>query len=365
MSYRIEKLAKDKLTAWDNFCLASDEAWFWHTSGWLDYTLNYKPELNTRDFSFLVYKQDKIVAIIPLTIEDYEKNGRIAREFSFGGYAIPAPALANDLDKIEKDRTERSVIYDLIYKEIDRLAEENEIKKAWFRQTPLAPANLAKKNCHNQLMKYGFIDVSLNTQLIDLRKSQGDLWKNLRRNHRRNIKKADKFNTAIYDQTNISADIFKAYKTLHYKAAGRQTRPDKTFALMYNWLRNGAAFLVAVEFQDKVIGFEYYSIYKNNVYGFSAANNPEYEQDYPIRHLLEWQAILWMKQQKFGFYEIGLQQYGATLFDLPDKKQLDICHFKKGFGGFTAPWFMGEKFYDKDYFLTVYYDRVKKYAEKL
>lgn len=364
MSHKIEKLTKDKLTDWDSFCLASDEAWFWHTSGWLEYTLNYKLELNARNLSFLIYKRDKIAAVIPLTVEDYEKNGHVRREFSFGGYALPAPALANDLDKIEKDRTERSLIYDLIYGEIDRLAAEHEIKRAWFRQTPLAPANLAGKNRYNQLVKYGFIDVSLNTQLIDLSKSEALLWKDLRRNHRRNIKKADKFKTVIYDQASISPEIFKFYKVMHYKAAGRQTRPDKTFDLMLEWLKQGLAFLVAVQFDNKLIGFEYYSIYKNSVYGFSAANDPEYEKDYPIRHLLEWQAILWMKRQKFDFYEIGLQQYGATLFDFPDKKQLDISHFKKGFGGLTVPWFMGEKYYDKNYFLTAYRERLKKYAEK-
>ena len=26
-----------------------------------------------------------------------------------------------------------------------------------------------------------------------------------------------------------------------------------------------------------------------------------------------------------------------------------VSLFKRGFGGFTVPWFMGEKYYDKDY----------------
>ena len=148
---------------------------------------------------------------------------------------------------------------------------------------------------------------------------------------------------------------------MHHKAAGRQTRPDATFALMHDWIKKDLAFLAVVEFNGQAIGYEYYNVYKNNVYGSSAANDPDFGH-LPIRHFLEWQAILWMKARGFSFYDIGLQQFGPTLFDFPDKKQLDISHFKKGFGGFTAPWFMGEKYYSQEYFSEIYRDRISKYA---
>lgn len=365
MGFEIVKLTEEKHKAWNNFCLISDDAWFWHTTDWLNYTLNYQPALKTKNLSFLVYKQKIIKAIIPLTLEIYSRAGKNYNEFTFGGFAIPAPALANKMVRIEKDRSEEDLVNELIFKEIDRLAEDYKVMRVWLRQTPLAPSYLNKKIFINNLIKLGFMDVSLNTRLIDLHRSEDDLWKDLRRNHRRNIRKAEKFQVLIYAQKDITKEIFSAYKALHKKAAGRQTRPDITFDLMYDWLERNLAFLAAVKFENKFIGFEYYSVYKNNVYGFSAANDPDYEKDYPIRHLLEWEAILWMKKNNFDFYEIGLQQFGALLHDFPDKKQLDISHFKKGFGGFLVPWFMGEKFYDKEYFLTVYQERIKKYADYL
>lgn len=149
---------------------------------------------------------------------------------------------------------------------------------------------------------------------------------------------------------------------MHHRAAGRKTRPDNTFSMMYDWLTKDLAFLAAVELNGQPVGFEYYNVYKNNVYGSSAANDPDFGH-LPIRHFLEWKAILWMKQKGFSFYEIGLQQYGATLFDFPDKKQIDIAHFKRGFGGLTVPWFMAEKYYDKDYFLNTQRDRINRYAD--
>jgi len=33
---------------WEAFCGTSPDAWFWHTSGWLEYTLNYRPELKSK-----------------------------------------------------------------------------------------------------------------------------------------------------------------------------------------------------------------------------------------------------------------------------------------------------------------------------
>jgi len=84
MSFTVEKLTKEKHKEWDNFCLLSDEAWFWHTSGWLTYTVNYRPSLNTKDFSFFVLKEGKIKAVVPLMLESHKsESGEDFLEFSF------------------------------------------------------------------------------------------------------------------------------------------------------------------------------------------------------------------------------------------------------------------------------------------
>lgn len=352
---KIIALTKDLYEAWDKFCLESNDAWLWHTTDWLEYTLNLRPSLKTQNYGFFVYKGDRIVAIVPLALETKEFGGNNYREFSFDGAAIPVPALDNALNDEEID-----VVHEYIFNEIDRLAVLNKVASASFRQVPIANSSLFKRRPFNYLLKYGFVDISLNTQLIDLNKSEADLWDNLRRNHRRNIKKDCGLKTLIFTAENVTRDIFTNYKEMHHKAAGRKTRPDITFELMYNWIKQGTAFLVVVVFNDKQVGFEYYSVYKNNVYGFSAANDPEYEY-LPIRHLLEWKAILWMRGQGFSYYEIGLQQYGILPHNFPDKKQKDISHFKKGFGGFAVSIFMGEKYYSKKYCRNIFNSRKEKF----
>jgi Acetyltransferase (GNAT) domain len=351
----IIELTADKYGLWDNFCLNSNDAWFWHTSAWLGYTVNFKPQLRTKSLSFFVYGQDRILACVPLTMESKELSGEIFNEFSFGGDAIPAPIYNNDLVADEV-----VTIQEYIFREIDRLARRNNIVRASFRQVPMARSFIDGPKQHNYLLKYGYVDISLNSQVIDLKKEEGALFNDLRRNHRRNIKKASALRTLIYTADNITREKYMAYKEMHHKAARRKTRPDITFEMMYDWLKQGCAFLAIVSLDDKQIGFEYYSVYKNNVYGFSAANDPDYEY-LPIRHLLEWDATLWMKRQGYAYYEIGLQQYGTLPYDFPDKKQLDISHFKRGFGGFTVPFFIGEKYYSKEYWLRINESRDEKF----
>lgn len=360
MTLKAITLTPERYKEWDEFCLQSGDAWFWHTTGWLRYTLAYKPELATRDLSVLICDgNDRIKAIVPLTLETKSLGGRGIREFSSGEEPIPGPAYANSLSAPDKELVEKFVFF-----KVDELARQHDVKRASFRQTPLT-ANFLNHNYYfNYFLKYGYLDISLNTQLIDLRPSEEELWRALRRNHRRNIKKVENLTAKIYTSAEITPAIFEKYQIMHRIAAGRQTRPDETFRIMFEWIKEHLGFLAAIEVKGKTIGFEYFTAYKNNGYGFSAANDPEFAF-LPIRHLVEWQAILRMKRMGYDFYEIGVQWYAPLLHDFPDEKRRNIAHFKRGFGGFAAPCFRAEKFYGKDYFLEVYQDRVKKFANAL
>src|SRR3989338_1912034 len=154
---QIVPLTPDKYKEWNKFCLESDEAWFWHTTDWLTYTLNFKPELNTQNLSFLVYKGDVLQAVVPLTLEIYQDGGRQIKELSFGGWAILAPALVNNLSCSDKEE-----ILNYIFGEIDLIAEKKGVVRAHFRQSPLSP-DFWNKKFFNRLMEFGYLDVSFNT----------------------------------------------------------------------------------------------------------------------------------------------------------------------------------------------------------
>jgi len=350
----IKKLNPENYKEWDKFCLESDDAWFWNTSGWLEYTLNYKPEFKPESKSFIVINNQNIVAICPLILETYNN----VKEFSYGGGFGPTPAFANNMAKKFKKKVTK-----LVFKEIERLANENNVKRTRLKFSILNKSFIeTKQQKFNYLMKFGYLDNSINTLIIDLDKPLEDLRLNVRHGHDSDIDRASIFLKAeIFDKSNLTKKIFEEYVQLHHKAAGRVTRPKITFDLMYEWIKEGKGFLIGAKKEGKYVGFSYFNLFKNNVYYSSSCNDPD--ETLPVAHFIQWAAIKWMNEKKYRFYEVGWQVYKNSLTDFYSKKEVDIGRFKRGFGGFTVPLFMGEKYYDKEYFLKIYKDRIKHFAD--
>jgi len=342
----IIKLTKDTYDEWDEFADRSDDAWWYNTTQHLNYILNYKPENKSVSKSFMVYRNKELVATCSLIKE--------GSEFSFGGDYGPTPAFANGLTEKE----ERKIIK-FVFNQIDKLAKENNIKRIKMRFPVLSESF----DLHNYLIEYGYLDTSISTNIINLLLFPQQLRANFRHGHDYDIDKASKvLKSRVYDKNNITKDIFDKYKYLHFIASGRKTRPDKTFDILYDNIKNGYAFLVGALLNDSFVSFAYFTAYKECVYYGSSCNKPNV--DLPLAHFVQWEAIKYMNT-KYKIYEIGWQQYGNTLSDFPSQKEINIGRFKRGFGGYTVPLFRGEKYYDKDFFLKIQKERINRYVEQL
>lgn len=355
ISMEILNLNNKNSAAWDTFCLESDDAWYLHTYLWQEFILNYNPDLESKSLSFFVEDEKKIVAICPLIVE--KKNSVF--EFSFGGDYCPRPALSNNLSFKYREK-----IMKLIFEQVDLLALDYNISRASFRFPVLNKSFLTtEQEKNNYLMKFGYLDTSINTQILDLRKPLTELRAQMRHGHDSDIVRAEKFLSAeIFDMNNITKEIFDLYVGLHAKASGRVTRPAKTFSIMFETIKSGKAFLIGSKYKELFVGFAYFVNYKNNTSYGSSCNDPDI-RDLPIAHFIQWTAIKYMKSLGVEFYELGWQQYTSTLVDSLGTKQINISLFKRGFGGFTVPLFRAEKFFHKDFFLATYESRIKKYSE--
>jgi len=353
----IVTLTREKYKAWDAFCLASDDAWFWHTTPWLEYTLQFRQDADSKSCSFFVMNNAKVAAICPLVLE--ENDG--VKEFSYiGSYGFP-PALDNNLTIKERNKAVNA-----IFNHIDFLADKHGVKRVLMRFPVLNPSFIeAPRTQSNYLMKFGFLDASLQTQVIDMRRPIVDLRREIRHGHDSDIDKASKILTAeIFDSQTITEEAFRGYLDLHHKDTGRAKRARATFDMMYDWIREGNAFLIGAKKGNMFVGFSYFFLYKNNAYYGSACNDPN-SAGIPVAHFIQWEGIKWMHEHAIKFYEIGWQYYAQTLEHFPTEKEKSISKFKRGFGGFTALLPMGEKYYDKEYFADVYHSRIKKYADSL
>jgi len=340
----IIELTEGHYDVWDVFCAKSDDAWFWHTMKWSKYCAAYRESaFETRDLSFLVVDDSGILAICPLFLEKRAgPDGTVHVEVAAAGSGglMIVPALRNDLGG---DRREK--IFKIIFERIDLLAKENHAARATFRITPLAPRN----DCFNWLLKYGCLDGSVNTQVIDLSIAPEQLWGALRKGHKYDVHRGEKFyDVHIYDATSADKKAFDEYRLLHHKAAGRMTRPLETFEMMYHWILSGNGMLCGVSKNGRYAGFSYIILYKDGAYYGSASDDPEFETNIPISHVIQWKVIQWLKERDYKKYEIGQQQFGAQIHDIPTSKELSISFFKRGFGGKTVPSYRGIKYYDKD-----------------
>ncbi|HUK25568.1 MAG TPA: GNAT family N-acetyltransferase [Terriglobales bacterium] len=355
----VVSLAPQHYAEWDRFCEASDEAWFWHSTRWLEYSLHYRPDLHPRSQSFFCRQDGQWLAIVPLIVEDRcDIGGRAAAEFSFGADCGPVPAFANEVSSQTRKALEQAV-----FGHLESLAEQLKVKRASFRASPLAPSFWSSPTPRpNPLLKMGFADISWATQVLDLDADEAQLLRGMRKGHRADITRGEKLMQArILDRHNITSEAFESYRLLHHRAAGRVTRPLVTFEMMHGWIRDGLAILCAASLDGRDVGFALVSIFKEGAYYSSSCEDPEHNH-LPIGHLMQWKVLQWLKQHGIRRYEIGIQFYGAQPHTAVSEKEVKIAFFKRGFGGSAVPLWRGEKFYDKQYCLAAWKERAEKYA---
>lgn len=342
---------------WNEFCLKSSDAWFWHTTYWMNYVIHYKPEYHPVQKSFFVRENNRIIAVCPLILE----NAEGIQEFSFSSFAVPSPAL---LDEIGSKK--RKKVLDFIFEYIDHQAKALEIKKASFRFSPLADFSVQSKGYpSNYLLKYGYLDATFNTLILDISPNPEQLKSEVRKGHKYDINRASRMLEAhVYDAESIERATFDLYCELHHKDAGRVTRPQITFDMMFDWIKKGRAILVGARLKgtEQFVGFSYHIVYKNGAYYTSACSDPDYSE-VPIAHFILWESTRWLHNNGMRFFEIGWQFYGPELHYHTTNKEYQISKFKRGFGGEQMSQIVGEKFYDPDFFEKEYMKKIEKYKE--
>lgn len=303
---------------------------------WVKYQKEYCRKNFLQDLSFVVVENNQPVAACPLFLE---KNSTTTNQFSYAFGYLTTPLILNKLDKKTASHIEK-----YCYEQIDWLASN-------YNSAKIMLCNDASYSDwqYNHLLKYGFLDTSLATLIIDLTQPTKNLWANLRSSYKNIINKAYKhFSVVIADYNDPDQGFHDQYRNLHHKAAGRITRSAETFALQNQMLQSDQAAIIGLRYLDKVAAISYFFHHDRRVYYASAADDPEYDYPVPLEHLIIWEAIKYYQKRRFYSLEMGLQQFGEQLFDHPDTKDLNISFFKRGFGGNLTTLYCGIKYYNRD-----------------
>lgn len=314
---------------WDIFVDMAEGAWFWHSSAWRDYTVAYQPHLGSQSVAFMVRDAGRDVAAVPAMLERHA-DGRV--RLSFGGDPCWSPCVLPGLDPRHRDAVLRACF--------SRTAEmgraSGAVSVSW-RVSPIArgvqgflPAFLAATT------RAGCLDESLSSQVIDLRLSPERLLTAMRKGHRSDVKRGlQQFSVDILDSSTCSDADFDAYRAMHARAAGRATRPPRTFELMRSWIGSGRAFIVRCQEASRAKGFAYVLVHGDGAYYASAAAEPGERR--PVGHVIQHTIISTLQRRGTCRYELGLQHHGIQWHDPPDAKSRAISAFKRGFGGSPFP----------------------------
>jgi hypothetical protein len=315
--------------AWEELCARASGAWFWHKRPWLEYTLAYRPRAESASLAFALRDGGELVAAVPLMLERDDEG----LQFSFGGGPCWAPAVSSELPPHRFER-----VLNEVFARVDELAGSHGAGSVSWRLTPLAgewvsylPFFLAATT------RAGYVDVSLTSTVVDVSRPIEEIRARMTKGHRSAITAAGRAGLSATVLTGAEAGpSFDAYRRMHARAAGRVTRPARTFELMADWLVDGSAALVQADHEGRAAGFAYLILDARRAYYASGANDPDIGS-VPVGQALQNAALEWLSAGGFERYELGLQQFGPLPYDTPSDKDLGIARFKRGFGGLTLP----------------------------
>lgn len=207
----------------------------------------------------------------------------------------------------------------------------------------------------NPLIQHGFIDSSDLEITINLTQSMDSIWGGMRKNHKRIIKKLESNQVFDFVWTTckkLDYELHERYAQMHHECSGRITRPLESFKFQYELTKRGDGILLALFYQSKLVGCLYIILGAHDAVYASGVDDPSFNI-HPIYHLMIWESI--RKLKTMGYQKLTLGQPSAfnsvpSYNNCNTQKQLNIAHFKRGFGGDIRPSFMGVKYLCKDRF---------------
>lgn len=321
-------LTKDNEQIWDDFAYKSSSAWFRHTTLWLKYSSVCRFDTDTRNLSFMVKQNNKIVAIVPLLVE-YDYNNRDKQVFKMYGDYTPLPAYE------DSNIVNGKALTDFIFEKITEIVKREGVSEGIFFLDPLTEIKAFNNFQRFNMLEYGAACNIKTTNIVELSYDEECILRNMRKGHKAAIKrilKNNEYRIDVFDNTNITYDVLLKFKYIHKIDAGRQTRTDESWDCMYDWLTKGYAILVLFYYDGSYIAGALIMCYKKAAYYASYAVLDSKLCSGLVGYAIQWETIRYLKSQGYNIYELGTNHYkSGNVDDIQDNKLYEIAKFKKGF----------------------------------
>ena len=185
------------------------------------------------------------------------------------------------------------------------------------------------------LEKGGMLDKVSYEMHLDLSMSIDEIRKYIRKSYRPLVSAGLKnWRVSVMDQ--YCEDTWNKFRTLHKTVAGRVTRSIDTWDIQHQAVKHGDAFLVYVLNSDGLmVGGGYFDMSSYQCH-YSVGSYDKRLSDQPLGHMIQYQAILTMKEKGKKMYYLGDRFYEENL-PFVTEKQVNISNFKQGFSSQILP----------------------------
>jgi hypothetical protein len=294
----------------------------------LDYHEVIKAQIDNDfiDKSFIILKDNDPLAICPFVIDLSKKYAWYKMD-----HPLPLPLLDETLTSKQKINLE-----DYIFEICNKIIKIKNVVR-WYAAADCL--SFKNSNYYDLLAdRHFFTDMSSYTRIVILENSKEGIWSQIRNSYRNIINRSIReIDFLVFDQDNFDGDKDGHYMNLHFKAAGRKTRSQKSFELMNELILKGKAILFVQKIKNSVVQMEIILLGKKTAYGGSVANDPDIQFHLPLTHSMNFFIFKELARRNFRFFEKGDTSYCKNIYNLKSQKQNQISFFKRGFGKNNTP----------------------------
>lgn len=271
------------------------------------------------DCSFIILNGDEPLVLFIAAVDSKLKE---LSGFGFASLLVEVPK-AKIFDKGIKK---------VLKKELDRLIEKYSLQKIlytdYLSNNHLSSISILLLDMGAKISNNYSQIINLNDEILDISKNVRKSYKSLLNWGRKNLI------IKIVDQTNFKPDDMDSFRALHIEVAGRETRNKQSWDIQSKQILNNEAFMIMGYLDGNLITSALFLYNKFTCYyGVSASLRSFFDK--PISHIIIFEGILHAKKINCSQFELGTQYYNGVHGDYIDKKNYDICKFKRGFGGIT------------------------------
>jgi hypothetical protein len=269
------------------------------------------------DASFVIIDDRGPLLVVPCSVADTDLNyyGMPIKVFERAGAC--------------KDVVERAV--KMAFEEFDAIMSRNNLLRASIADTGSGlELSAIGKQCLNRkaaaaIHLSGWCELSGDTD--QLRRGLRKSYRSLVNWGRANL------NIQYVNSSNPDKTLFDSYQSFHCAVAGRSTRPQESWDVMFEWLARGAGELILASLPSGELVAGTMIVDGAEVSSYASGVYDRAKFDKPLAHWPLWLAITRSRERGMRLFDLG---------DIPisdvSKKELDIGYFKRGFASKISTW---------------------------